>query len=210
MQRFVFNFGQSCRSSNTTIESLQALNLNGMNVSSIRDAQKVALVQRGNCNWSEKLAVVKSFSNYINVTAMFIYDNDTFGNVPALVNTAVYGSNSVSLPSFNASLPPSRNIDAMPDNDLKSMLPLSTVVYYLPAIYGNLLVQRINTSVDPNNPSVRRYWLLSPYLEQVSWGSPGGESFFGSSRGYLSYIIALAAIFVIGKTTAAHYPFFTK
>lgn len=197
--RIVFNFGESCRSSNTTFELLQSLNNNGVDVPSIRDAQKVALVKRGNCNWSEKISVVNSLSNYINVSAVFIYDNDTHGVNISLQSTPAVGSGSIGPPSFSTPLPADRNILNMTDNDLNMLTPSTTVVYFLPFKYGDQFVQRINAAYDPtNNPTIRQYWLLTPYLEEVSWGYAGGDNFFSTGRGYLSYIIALAAIFLIG------------
>lgn len=197
-ERIVFNFGECCRSSNTTTETLQALNQNGILYnSSIDGAPKVALVKRGNCNWSEKIAVAKSFPSLINISAVFIYDNNDYSEVQ-LSSTQITGSGSLAPPTFSTPLPPSRNILNMTDNDLNIMNSSDTVVYFIPFKYGDAFVQRINASFNSSTPDIRQYWLSTAYLQEVSWGNSGSDSFFSTGRGYLAYIIALAALFIIG------------
>jgi hypothetical protein len=178
---------------------LQSLNQNGISVPSIQGAPKAALIKRGNCNWSEKIAVANSFSDFINVSAVFIYDNETHGNDITLSRTLVAGSGSIGPPSFPTPLPADRSILNMADNDLNMLAPSSTVVYFVPFTFGNTFVERINSSYNPNNATARQYWLLVPYLDEVNWGYAGGDSILSTGRGYLTYIIALAALFLIGK-----------
>lgn len=181
------------------METLQALNQNGILYnSSIQYAPKVALVKRGSCNWSEKIAVANSFSSLINISAVFIYDNNDYAEVQ-LSSTQIIGTGSLRPPTFSTPLPPSRNILNMTDNDLNMMNPSDTVVYFIPFKYGDAFVQRINASFNSSIPDIRQYWLATAYLDEVSWGNSGGDSFFSTGRGYLSYIIALAALFIIGN-----------
>lgn len=209
MQRIIFNFGDSCQSDNTTIDYIRQINFNSIDVAPIVNAQKIALVKRGNCNWSEKVSVVNSLAlaNHINITAVFIYDNETHGTNISIVRTAVAGSGSIGPPSYTTPLPAARSILNMTDNDVAMSNPSATTVYFLPFVYGNTFVQRINASYDPSNPTIMQYWLLTPYMEEVSWGFSSGDGFFSTGRGYLSYIIALAAIFLIGKTFTPNFSY---
>ncbi|CAO0803659.1 unnamed protein product [Mucor circinelloides] len=200
--RIIFNFGESCKSSNITIDTIRQLNHNSIDAASIEYAQKIALVKRGNCNWSEKMSVVNNLAltNNINITAMFIYDNDTHSDDSniTIARKPVVGSGSIGPPGYSTPLPADRSVLNMTDNDLGMTSPSTTVVYFVPNIYGTTFVDRINQSYNASVPNMRTFWLITPYLEEVSWGYAGGDSFFSTGKGYLSYIIALAAIFLIG------------
>ncbi|GAA5811794.1 hypothetical protein MFLAVUS_005237 [Mucor flavus] len=198
--RIVFNFGESCRSSNTTIDTLRQLSYNSIESTSIIYAEKIALVKRGSCNWSEKMAVVNDLTraHYLNVTAVFIYDNDTHGGAISIEKTLTTGTGRAGPATYSTDLPPARNILSMPDNDLLTIPSSSSItVFFIPLIYGESFIQKINVSYNPSNPDIRNFTLLTPYFEERSW-PPYNESFFSGSRGYLSYIIALAAVFLIG------------
>ncbi|KAI9473884.1 MAG: hypothetical protein EXX96DRAFT_465363, partial [Benjaminiella poitrasii] len=134
----------------------------------------------------------------ISITAVFIYDNNTYGNNITVNRTPVTGSGSLGPPAYPTPLPADRSVLNMSDNDLEFSSPSTTTVYFIPFIYGNAFVERIKQSYNASNPDVRHYWLLTPYLEEVTWGYSGADNFFATGRGYLSYIIALAAIFLIG------------
>jgi hypothetical protein len=163
------------------------------------NAQKVALVKRGNCNWSEKLSVVSKLAkeDNINITAVFIYDNNTH-NVD-IQRKPVQGTGSIRPPIFPNELPAERSILNMTDNDLEMTSPSTTVVYFMPYVYGKTFIARINQTYNASSPDMRQYWLITPYLEEINWTDNTGDDFFSSGKGYLSYIIALAAIFLIGK-----------
>lgn len=176
------------------------MNYNSIQVSAIVNAKKLALVKRGNCNWSEKLSVVNQLAtaNNVNITAVYIYDNNTYADI-TINRTPVIGTGSVGPPDYPNALPAERSVLNMTDNDLEMNNPSTTTIYFLPFIYGNTLVARVNQTYNASNTNIRQYWLLTPYLEEVSWGYTGSDGFFSSGKGYLSYIIALAAIFLIGK-----------
>jgi hypothetical protein len=183
------------------MEEIQTLNNNSIEAGGIIYAQKIALVKRGNCNWSEKLSVVNDLStaNGLNVTAMFIYDNDTHSTNISVEGTFKDSTGTKGPPDYSTSLPAVRNVANMSDNDLLISNPSSTRVYFIPFVYGETFIQRMNGSFDPNNPTTRKYWLLTPYTTEQIWGYPSGDGILSSGRGYLSYIIALGAIFIIGK-----------
>lgn len=195
----------SCHSSNQTAETIRQLNYNSLQVPAIVNAQKLALVKRGNCNWSEKLTVVNQLAtaSNINITAVYIYDNSTHSEI-AIDRKPVVGTGSQGPPNYPNALPTSRSILNMSDNDLDMTNPSTTTVYFLPYVYGNTLVTHVNQTYNTTNPDIRQYWLITPYLEEVSWGYTGEENFFSSGKAYLSYIIALAAIFLIGNSTESN------
>ncbi|KAI7904712.1 uncharacterized protein BX663DRAFT_503264 [Cokeromyces recurvatus] len=197
--RIVFNFEESCQSSNMSINTIQQINAYGIEAPAIKNAQKIALVKRGNCKWSEKISVVNhlALSNNISITAVFIYDNITYGDNITISRIPVTGSGSLSPPTYPTPLPADRSVLNMSDNDLEFSGPSTTAVYFIPFIYGNRFVERIKQSYNASNPTMRQYWLLTPYLEEVSWGYSSADNFFATGRGYLSYIIALAAVFLI-------------
>ncbi|KAI8333009.1 hypothetical protein BD560DRAFT_415115 [Blakeslea trispora] len=198
--RVVFNFGESCSSSNTTIETIKQMNFNSLQAQVLKSREKIALVKRGSCSWSEKIRIVNQLasSNSISVSAVFIYDNETHGNSITVDRTPVTGSGTIGPPVYPNPLPADRSVLNMTDNDLDLSSPSATAVYFIPSVYGNQFVDRINQMYNASYPDMRRFWLLTPYLEEVSWGLSGDDGFFSTGRGYLSYIIALAAIFLIG------------
>lgn len=177
------------------------MNHNSVIVQALESAQNMALVKRGHCNWSEKISIVSKLSaqNRLNITAVMIYDNNTHINDSDIQvsSTAINGVGSVSPPEFSTPLPPSRDILNFTDNDLHSSN--DPVVYFVPYKYGQTFINRLNAMYNASNPTIRDYWLITPYFEQVTWGFSSTDSFFATGKGYLSYIIALAAIFIIGK-----------
>ncbi|KAI9243166.1 hypothetical protein EDC94DRAFT_700087 [Helicostylum pulchrum] len=198
--RIIFNFGESCRSSNTTIDTLRQLSYNSIESTSIIYAEKIALVKRGSCNWSEKLAVVNDLTraHSLNVTAVFIYDNDTHGDAISIQKTFTTGTGRAAPATYSTDLPPARNILSMPDNDLLAIPSSSSItVFFIPLNYAESFIQKINISYNPSTPDIRNFTLVTPYFEEKTW-APYNENFFSGSRGYLSYIIALAAVFLIG------------
>ncbi|KAI7894401.1 uncharacterized protein EV154DRAFT_498608 [Mucor mucedo] len=197
LNRVVFNFGDCCNSTTTTLEYVQTLNNNSLQVAGIDLAQKIALIKRGNCKWSDKLDNVKKLSDAhsLHVTAMLIYDNETHNTNISVERTFVYNNGAIDPPEYSTPLPDVRNVVNMSDNDLFSSTSLLTPVYFVPLVYGELFIQRLKDSFDPTNPSLKKYWVLSPFLVDTSGSSRG---LAGSDRAYIAYIIALGGIFVMG------------
>ncbi|KAI8874914.1 hypothetical protein K501DRAFT_234403 [Backusella circina FSU 941] len=176
-----------------------------MTTTSIENSGKIALVKRGICNWSDKIQVVTSLAaaNQLNVTAIFIYDNDTHSNENISINAIpTTGSGSLSPQQYETPLPASRSVLNMTDNDImNSVLPMP--MYFVPFSYGNDLVSKINATNANTDPTLREFWVIAPYTSEVGWGYDNsfGSGFlaaFASGKGYLSYIIALAGLFIIG------------
>jgi hypothetical protein len=144
-------------------------------------------------------------ANQLNVTAIFIYDNDTHSNENITVNAVpTTGSGSLSPQEYDTPLPPSRSVLNMTDNDImNSVLPMP--MYFVPFVYGNGLVSKINATNANADPTTKEFWVIAPYTSEVGWGYDNsfGSGFlaaFASGKGYLSYIIALAGVFIIGKS----------
>ncbi|KAG2215465.1 hypothetical protein INT45_001825 [Circinella minor] len=201
IRRLVVDYSDSCRSTNTTIESLEQLNNNNLRWGMIPRTPTIALIRRGHCNWSEKIQVAHtiSTSNNMRLSAILIYNNETTdAGSYQLYNRNDLGQSFV----YRDPLPSNRNISFMNDNDLMSSttnLPMS--VYFAPASYANQFI----SNKSNENTDTKVFWQLTPLLLPLSsttgTGNPGNadENGDGSpfSRGYLSYVIALAAIFLV-------------
>lgn len=135
-----------------------------------------------------------SSANSLNVSAAILYDNTTRQDA-AYVTVPFPGFKGVG--SYDSTLPSDRNISSMSDNDL-SGAPLRIPVYFVPKSYGDSLLNASNT--DPMYPGYTEFMQLCAYLDKA-WFTNGNNnpSVWVISRGYLSYIIALAAVFLIGK-----------
>lgn len=199
----MLNFGESCLSSNTTLQTLQALNANTIESKLLAYAQKLALVKRGNCTWSEKVSVVNNLAllNNINITAIYIYDNQSYGDAIIITKTSTNGSGSLDVPEYTTPLPASRSVLNMSDNDLLSLNTTSKTVYFIPNVYGETFVTRINAMTDPTDSSVKTFWLLTAYLSAVSWGDNSGSTgfFFSFNASYIAYIVSFAGVLIISK-----------
>lgn len=128
---------------------------------------------------------------------MLIYDNESHNANISVERTFVYNNGAIDPPEYSTPLPDVRNVVNMTDNDLFSSTSLSTPVYFVPLVYGELFIERLKDSFDPANPNLRKFWVLSPFLVDTSKSYRG--SFAGSDRAYIAYIVALAGIFVIGN-----------
>ncbi|KAG0174031.1 hypothetical protein DFQ29_007646 [Apophysomyces sp. BC1021] len=199
-QRLIFDFSFACPSTNTTFELLQKLNHNSLLLPAIRSLPKFAITERGYCNWSEKVALIKGLSdtNNLNITAILIFDNNTNQfNVTYELQRPVGVTR---VPAYSNPLPPELNISNMPDNDLSGRLSF-VPVYFTPNDYGQSLVNKIAlASANTTLESYRKFWQVTAFMKPMDWGDDSNSfmSALASSRGYLSYIIALAAIFLIG------------
>ncbi|KAG1048178.1 hypothetical protein G6F43_009415 [Rhizopus delemar] len=188
INRVLLDFGYSCQ--NTTVDIVQRLNYNSTNLLLMKTMETIALVKRGICNWSEKISVINSISTtgQMNVTAAFIYDNQLDPDVS--VKTSLYQA-TITFPTYSTPLPSNRSVLNMTDNDLTQS---SIGVYFIPYAYGNTLKSKLNDTYNPSNPNIRTLWSITTYFLQ----DDSSDGFLGSIKGYLAYIIALAAIFLIG------------
>ncbi|KAJ8658448.1 hypothetical protein O0I10_005801 [Lichtheimia ornata] len=194
-RRILFYYSTCCNSTNTTFEQLQRLNGNNLRFPSIQNRAVMALVDRGNCSWSEKLSMAAHLSatNGINLTALMVTDNQSYPgadyqlHTPQTVNQAV---------QYSTPLPNERNISFMEDNDLRDGSSLiSFPVYFGPFKYGDDMQESIiNVNNNNMNDSIRVFWDVAAYLAPLTVQERNGPIF---TRGYLSYIIALAAVFLV-------------
>lgn len=201
MQRLLFDFSYSCQSTNTSFESLQEGNLDNLQYVSIQNLPKIALIQRGYCNWSEKIQVASNIStaHSLNISAIILFDNDTHGQQ---IDVSVQPAGSVSgSPTYANPLPAMRNVSTMQDNDIDGTTAGTPPVYFVPNSYGKTLQSMITNATTPN---AKQFWQITVLLS-ASWTSNDNNDGMAVSRGYLSYIIALAAIFLIGKPFAVLY-----
>ncbi|KAI9316062.1 hypothetical protein BX666DRAFT_2046863, partial [Dichotomocladium elegans] len=126
----------------------------------------------------------------LNLKALFISDNQTRDGVQLQTFPVEAVSQGF---IYTTPLPEDRNISNMPDNDLagKADLPM----YFVPKVFGDDLRSLItNNSTDGPNFV---FWQIALYLD-ANTVLGGGDHGSSLSRGYLSYIIALAAVFLVG------------
>lgn len=200
------DYSTSCNSSNTTVEQLSTLNHDNLGFySTIRDKSIVAVVERGGCNWSEKVYMARSLSSAMNLSlaTIVISDNETV----ASANYQPYETISSSQKFiFTDPLPANRNASQMKDNDLQSTFGTTTPptsIYFIPKSYGDHLrtvIANNTTNVGNDTRTVLQLcFIFTPY-----WvSSDGGNNAF--TRGYLSYVIALSVILFIGKSSRHEY-----
>jgi hypothetical protein len=192
-QRLLFDFSYSCESTNTSFESLQEDNLDNLQYVSIQNLPRIALIQRGYCNWSEKIRVASNISaaHNLNMSAIILFDNDTHGQQ---IDVSVQPAGKVSgTPSYASQLPVERNVSAMQDNDIDGTIADTPPVFFVPNSYGKTLQSMITNATAPN---AKQFWQITVLLS-ASWVNKDDNDGLAVSRGYLSYIIALAAIFLI-------------
>ncbi|KAG1049076.1 hypothetical protein G6F43_008578 [Rhizopus delemar] len=124
----------------------------------------------------------------MNVTAALVYDNQTYQDIT--IQTSLYQA-TVSFPTYSTPLPSYRSALNMSDNDLSQS---SIGVYFIPYAYGNTLKSKLNDTYDSSDSTIRTFWSITTYFPQ----DDSSSGFIGSIRGYFAYIVALAAVFVIG------------
>lgn len=177
---------------------LQQRNGNSLDHALVQQKPKIALIQRGHCNWSQKIQTVMNVSsaNDLKVSAAIVYDNITRQDAGFVIKPS---SGFRGIGPYDSTLPTNRNISSMSDNDL-SNASLRIPVYFVPKDYGDTLLNASN--IDPAYPGYTELMQLCAYLDGAWFtNGKGNPSVWVISRGYLSYVIALAAVFLIGKTT---------
>ncbi|KAF7723965.1 E3 ubiquitin-protein ligase rnf13 [Apophysomyces ossiformis] len=148
-----------------------------------------------------RVALIKNISetNSLNVQGILIFDNNT---TPSNLKYQMQNPTGwITAPMYPSPLPPEFNISNMADNDLRDRWPF-VPTYFATNDYGQFLLEKIvlggaNSTMD----TYRQFWEVTAFLGPVNFGNDDSNSFMSalaSSRGYLSYIIALAAIFLIG------------
>ncbi|KAI9247025.1 hypothetical protein BY458DRAFT_527471 [Sporodiniella umbellata] len=185
--RVLIDFGLGCQ--NTTIETISQLNRNKTENDLFRWMESIALVQRGQCPWSEKLAHIQALAipQQWNTTAILLYDNETHPEIT--VNTSLYQPGT-SFPTYSAALPLNRSVVSMADNDLRHS---SLLVYFAPATYGQSLQTRIRIMDSTQQNNVSAYYSLTPFFDTYT---KSGDT-FGPTRNYLIYIIPFGGGFLI-------------
>ncbi|KAI8394240.1 uncharacterized protein BYT42DRAFT_487303 [Radiomyces spectabilis] len=87
----------------------------------------------------------------------------------------------------------------MPDNDLDN--PSSRSVYFVSNSYGENLLSKVVSAKNSTHGDLRTFWLLQVHLKSYHDGNKDGNPLLNAlTTGpyYLSYLIALSAVFLIG------------
>ncbi|KAI9243666.1 hypothetical protein BDA99DRAFT_529980 [Phascolomyces articulosus] len=186
------------------MDELERLNNNNLRWSIVPTAPSIALIQRGDCNWSEKLEVARNISmtNNLNLTAILIYNNATRNTSTKEYHLYTQETLQRSSYVYSDALPSDRNISFMNDNDLMGRTDLPMPIYFAPASYGNQFIQFLANNTNTNSQT-KVLWQLTPILIPFTSTKGTGDNSDDDgdsspfSRGYLSYVIALAAIFLV-------------
>ncbi|SAL98034.1 hypothetical protein [Absidia glauca] len=224
-KRLLVDMSDGC-SNKTNLSTIQQWNDKTLTTSVIRSLPKIALIERGGCSWNRKLTAVNYLSSLyrLNIEALMIYDNDTHGISTSFALQPVGSTEAQKPGSYSSPLPYDRNVSSMGDNDISrdgssvssnGSNSAHPSVYFTTKDYG-LYLKKLNhtyPSQVANNgqPSyLQQYYQITLFLSDSPWqstdtskdgnddGGSGFSSLLASSRGYLSYIIALVAVFLIG------------
>ncbi|KAI8577365.1 hypothetical protein K450DRAFT_252142 [Umbelopsis ramanniana AG] len=202
--RVLLKFGTACNAT-TNFTTVQTLNSNV--IGTVSNVSIIALIERSaDCYWAEKIATAQSISstNHLLLKAILIYDNITYMNTNPVVSAA---EGTTSTPSYPASLPNDQNITFMKDNniDLTSYNGLPT--YFISNAYGSNLSSLADSANAQSSGNNKMVWLVRPVLATVCWSNcpDGFTSMISSAKGYLSYVIALAALFLVAAVLLRWY-----
>ncbi|KAI8071440.1 hypothetical protein BC940DRAFT_294460 [Gongronella butleri] len=185
----LFDFGQAC-DGNMTASGLNNGTFNSKPI--LQGMRKLALVQRGGCLWSQKLANVNALSLNANlsVVSILLYDNTTAPSQPTFNLTDMSGM-SWSVPAYASPLPTSSNISFMQDNDLPPSGPTRLNIYYVSNDFGQWLINVLYAGLASyQSPSLPFYYAYAVILLDSSSSGSG-------SSVYLSWVIALGAVFLV-------------
>ncbi|OAD75405.1 hypothetical protein PHYBLDRAFT_143650 [Phycomyces blakesleeanus NRRL 1555(-)] len=170
-RRAIVSFEKCCLSSNLTLERLQSINYNSSLLNSTITQSKIALVERGGCNWTEKSEVARSLSlaYSLNVEAVIIYDNTSYpaGDIEYTL-TATVGTTFIQ--AYSGELVNERNISHMLDNNIvvgNRSLPL----YFVPRLYGRALLNSYAKAFAKLTANETSYWMLAPVVRAKEWTS---------------------------------------
>jgi hypothetical protein len=199
--RVLLKFGTAC---NATTNFTTIQNLNNNVISNIAGAAGnisiIALIERSaDCYWAEKIATAQSIAsgNHLSLMAILIYDNITYMNTNPTINAA---SGMTSTPNYPNPLPNNQNISFMADFNV-NLNTLNIATYFISNAYGSNLSSLADAANAASAGSSKAVWLVRPVLSPVCWSGcqDGFTAMISSAKGYLSYVIALAALFLIGK-----------
>lgn len=212
----MLDFGDGCPG--TTIDDLQSLNGQVVTSPSMMAQPSIALIQRGGrCeSWSDKINHTQTLSEQYNldIGAALIYNNVSY-NGTELVDELTTNS---SYPVWSSPLPAERNINNMHDNDIKGDLgSIFMAVIFGPNQYGERLRNNYIQQYDatPGVNQTVRYIQIRAFFSETSFSLDDGDNnnngstadngdddfwvVFSGDRGYLAYMIAVAAVFIVGK-----------
>lgn len=135
-------------------------------------------------------------ANQLNITAALIYDNIPYPGSNPVVNPTV---GSTSTPNYPNPLPAVQNIANMSDNNIMTGA-LTIAVYFASNAYGTNLSAMVDVANANSITQNKQVWLFRPVVYPTCWTNCPDvlNTMLAASKGYLSYIIGLAAVFLIG------------
>lgn len=174
----------------------------------------IALVQRGGqCTlWSDKVNQVQALSNqyHLNVGAVILFDNATWPSVELITES----TDNSSYPTWDASLPATRNINNMSDNDIANHANnIFLAIYFVPNLYGNTLKDLIHSyTINSSGQPIQQYVQLAMFFSETTFSvdqddnNAGGSGntddtywniFTGGDHAYIAYLLAAGGALVV-------------
>lgn len=193
-RRYVVNLNDACNATyNATL--LQAMNGNVYAATQNISHNVVGLISRaGGCHWTEKVANAQNIATTtkLPMDAIIIYDDQRYTNY---TDDLQVNDGPIQPPPYS-DLPANQNASNMPDNDL-NVGALMIAVYFASNEFGQALAQNVSiASNNSMNNTLKQVWVWTPILGYSTDNS--FSTMLAASKGYLSYIIGLAAIFLVG------------
>ncbi|KAI7879708.1 hypothetical protein K492DRAFT_237748 [Lichtheimia hyalospora FSU 10163] len=210
-ERLLLDFGDGCPG--TSIENVQILNGNTSTSPSMMSQPSIALIQRGGrCTlWSDKVNQIQALSNqyHLNVGAIILFDNATWPSVELITES----TDNSSYPTWDASLPTTRNINNMSDNDIASHSNgIFLAIVFVPNVYGNTLKEMIrNYTLSSSGKSTQQYVQLAMFFSESTFSldqddnNAGGSGntdnnywdVFTGDHAYIAYLLAAGGALVV-------------
>lgn len=173
----------------------------------------IALIQRGGrCTlWSDKVNQIQALSNqyHLNVGAIIVFDNATWPSVELITES----TDNSSYPTWDASLPTTRNINNMSDNDIANHSNgIFLAIFFVPNVYGNTLKDLIhNYTLTSSGKPTQQYVQIAMFFSESTFSldqddnNAGGSGnadgnywdVFTGDHAYIAYLLAAGGALVV-------------
>ncbi|KAJ8661873.1 hypothetical protein O0I10_002204 [Lichtheimia ornata] len=210
-ERLLLDFGDGCPG--TSMDNVQALNGNTSTSPSMMAQPSIALIQRGGrCTlWSDKVNQIQALSNqyHLNVGAIIVFDNATWPSVELITES----TDNSSYPTWDASLPTTRNINNMSDNDIANHSNgIFLAIFFVPNVYGNTLKDLIhNYTLTSSGKPTQQYVQIAMFFSESTFSldqddnNAGGSGnadgnywdVFTGDHAYIAYLLAAGGALVV-------------
>ncbi|CAO3628510.1 unnamed protein product [Cunninghamella echinulata] len=224
-KRIIIDMSNGCTNDTKIIKKWITLPFNTSTL--FTNLPKMALVERGACQWYEKIETICQLSNHyrLNIDAIMIYDNYTtsFNNKNKNKNNNSFQlqptTETIDTIHYSTPLPSSQNINYMKDNNLNQSIIYQLPVYFVSNDYGQYLKSSLSSLSFNLSADLYPFFQVVPFFSDMSPppqpndlddnnnedntdndGSSSSSSFSSlleSSKGYFSYVVVLVVLFML-------------